>query len=98
MLLKFLVELVVVVFSGLGIGSTDTYTEGPNSPVNETSSPAKITHVVTKKDSTTQTQTPIVIFKLINTGSGSSTKNNGSLKNAGKLARTANTKGISVKI
>jgi len=97
MLLKFLLKLLVFVFANSPSESKEVYGEGPNTS-NETVIPVKYAPAVVKKDSIAQTQSPIVIFKLINTNFSTPVKNTGSLKNAGKVARTANTHGYAGKI
>jgi hypothetical protein len=99
MVLKFLFNILVFVFTGTHPGSLNVLGENPDHPVNENSSPGKLTHAATKKDSVSQTQTPFIIFKLINTNhQNPPAKNTGSLKNAGKVARTANDHKFSGKI
>ena len=99
MLLKFLFNILVFVFTGTNPGSVNVLADNPDRPVNENNSPGKLTHIVTKKDSLSQTQTPFIIFKLINNNhQNPPAKNTGSLKNAGKVARTANDHKFSGKI
>ena len=99
MILNFLFKILVYVFTGIGSGSIDITSENPDTPpASENSSPLKLHHALVKKDSVAQTQTPIAIFKLINNLSTSPAKNTGSLKNAGKMARTANAHSLVGKI
>ena len=98
MILKFLFNLVFF-FTGINPASSKLFIEGPHPPTSvEAVAPTKLIPATIKKDSVAQTQTPIIIFKLINTIQPASSKNTGSLKNAGKLARTANNHSITGKI
>lgn len=91
MIIKFLYNILLFVFAGSDNGLPGLSVDNPNAPVvNETHSPVKIAHIVAKKDSVSQTQIPIIIFNLINTNHQNAPKNTGSLKNAGKVARTVN--------
>lgn len=103
MILKYLYSLLVFIYTHVENKELDIVATNPhdhNHITNETNSPpAKIIFTSSKKDSLVQTKMPIVIFNLINTGhSNQPAKNSGSLKNAGKAARTANTRLIPGKI
>ncbi len=96
MLLKFLFNILFSTLTGTYSGLPNSVVEGSNgAKVNEDKSPTKSTLVNLSKDSVAQTTTPIVIFKLLNI---LQPKSNGTLKNAGKVAKTANNHSSSGKI
>lgn len=91
MVIKFLYKILLFVFAGSDNGLPGLSVDNPNAPVvNETHSPIKMGRIVAKKDSVSQTQIPIIIFNLINTNHQNASKSAGSLKHAGKVARTVN--------